>query len=140
MNKYFWLKLLLFWDSISVYSSFNLTLLNGINNDKIQVPSDIKQFLFDYKHSKFIECNKEYAKESVKKMGNNYTAGELQILKAQNGLVYVKSILEGFKKNYWLAAGTLLGNFTWIFETKIKIILCYDKTGWFRDCSYIPHT
>ena len=50
-----------------------------------------------------------YAKESVKRMGNTYAAQKTQNLKAQHGLVYVKSVLEGLQKNYWLAAGTLLG-------------------------------
>ncbi len=95
-----------------------MTLIYGV--EKIQIPSDIKKFLFDYQHSKFIECNRKYAKESVKHMGDKYSANELQIIKARDGFVYVKSVLEGMRKNYWLAAGSLL--------------------GWYRDCSFIPHT
>ena len=82
--------------------------------------------MFDYKHSKFVECNREYAKDSLKRMKGNYNADKDQILKARHGIVYVTSIIESFQKNYWLAAGTLLGNVTLIFETKMKIILYYD--------------
>ena len=31
--------------------------------------------------------------------------------KISHALKYAKSVLEGYKKNYWLAAGTLLGKF-----------------------------
>lgn len=75
----------------------------------INVPFDLGKFLFDYKHSRFIECNRVYAKESIQKMNGIYVADDKKIKSAQYGLSYVKSVLEGFKRNYWLAAGTLLG-------------------------------
>ena len=78
--------------------------------NKCLIPSDIDQFLFDYKHSKFIECNKEYAQETLKRVGNNYTINQENNKKVKDGLKYLKSVLEGYKKTYWLAAGSLLGN------------------------------
>ena len=42
-------------------------------------------------------------------MGKNYTSNEHKNKQIRHGLKYVKSVLEGFKKPYWLAAGTLLG-------------------------------
>ncbi len=75
----------------------------------VSVPSKLDQFLFDYKHSKFIECNKIYAQEALNRMGPSYKIDEENNLKVKNGLKYIKSVLEGYKKTYWLAAGTLLG-------------------------------
>ncbi len=85
-----------------------MTVLNA--KTRILVPLDIDQFLFDYKHSKFIECNKIYAQEALHRMGPSYKIDEENNLKVKNGLKYVKSVLEGYKKTYWLAAGSLLGN------------------------------
>ena len=95
-------------------------MLREIYGKNILAPVELSQFLFDYKHSKFIECNRDYAKESVGIMGLNNKAEAMQNVKAKHGLVYIKSVLESHKKNYWLAAGTLL--------------------GWYRDCGFIPHT
>ena len=43
-------------------------------------------------------------------MGETYKTNEDTILRVREGLKYVKSVLEDYKKTYWLAAGTLLGN------------------------------
>ncbi len=85
------------------------------NSENINVPVDLIKFLFDYKHSKFVECNREYAKDSLNRMKGDYSADEQQIKIARHGIVYVTSIIESFQKNYWLAAGTLLGNLSKIF-------------------------
>ena len=77
----------------------------------ILAPIKLDQFLFDYKHSKFIECNKKYAEESLNQMGSSYKINKENNIKIKDGLKYIKSVLEGYKKTYWLAAGTLLGNF-----------------------------
>ena len=73
------------------------------------IPSDIDQFLYDYNHSKFLECNSKYAKESLKLTGN----GSGISAEAKNKFKSIKnvtSILEKLRKKYWIAAGTLLGN------------------------------
>ena len=81
--------------------------------------SDTDKFLYDYEHSKFIECNRKHAEESKKQMGKTYETGDIQNVKARHGLTYVKSVLEDFRKNYWLAAGTLLGTKSLHFIIKI---------------------
>ena len=82
-------------------------MLKGTN---IKYPVDIRKFLFDYKHSKFIECNKEYAKQTGEYFSkNNHVSDSKRFLNAKHGLIYVTSALEEMEKNYWLAAGTLLG-------------------------------
>ena len=63
--------------------------------------------MFDYKHSKFIECNKINTEESVLQI--NEESDLYKNKKLVHDLKYVKSVLELNKKNYWLAAGTLLG-------------------------------
>jgi hypothetical protein len=42
-------------------------------------------------------------------MGEDYKMDEDKNVKASFVLKYVKSVLESYQKNYWLAAGTLLG-------------------------------
>lgn len=86
-----------------------MTLLADITDYNVLIPSSIDQFLFDYKHSKFVECNKKYAQEALNQMGSGYTINPETNLKIKEGLKYVKSVLENYKKPYWLAAGTLLG-------------------------------
>ena len=80
-----------------------------LQQSKIFIPSNIEQFLFDYKHSKFIECNKKLLKDSLanEKQENSY--------KSKLGLLYAKAVLESYRKNYWLAAGTLLGKLNLFF-------------------------
>jgi hypothetical protein len=38
------------------------------------MPSNVEKFLFDYKHSRFIECDRTLAKEASKIMGSAYVA------------------------------------------------------------------
>jgi hypothetical protein len=112
-GEYYWIgsdtisknDALWFGDVDRAMNSFNLINLN----DELKIPIDINQFLFDYKHSRFIECNRELSQSNRDSMGPEYKRD----LKKENdflfGLKYIKSVLEGFHKNYWLAAGTLLG-------------------------------
>jgi hypothetical protein len=72
------------------------------------IPSDIDQFFYDYNHSKFLECSSKYAKESIQQMGNRYKINE-ETKNQFKSIKNVTSILEGLRKKYWLAAGTLLG-------------------------------
>ena len=90
MNKYFWLKLLLFWDSISVYSSFNLTLLNGINNDKIQV--------LNSGLDRFIHLDNQLNFEYLHKIIDLLTIQE--IFKNQDLLIELEQIFSRAKKNF----------------------------------------
>jgi hypothetical protein len=73
------------------------------------IPLDIRKFLFDYSHSKFIECNRDQAKKSAEYMKQKSFENNNLTQPAKFGIIYVKSVLEKFEKNYWLAAGTLLG-------------------------------
>ena len=97
-----------------------MSLLNTKSVNFILVPSNIKNFLFDYNVSKFLECNRTLADANLRKMGDKYKPN----IERNNMLLPVMShmskTLEGLYKHYWLAGGTLL--------------------GWYRDCGIIPHT
>ena len=77
-----------------------------LNSCRFSLPLDIEKFLFDYKYSKFIECRKQNIS-----VPQNKKETVVQVSQIKAGLIYVKSVLEEFKKPYWLAAGTYLGEF-----------------------------
>lgn len=78
----------------------------------------MKKILYDYKHSKFIECNEQLAKENAK--NETYKQKVSRNIRVTNDLYYITAYFESLHKEYWLAAGTLL--------------------GWYRDCGIIPFT
>ena len=81
---------------------------------------NLKRFLYDYEHSKFIECNKTSAERNLNIYGQNYRQTSEHLSRIMPGLQFLSQSLEKFYKNYTLISGTLL--------------------GWYRDCGVIPHT
>lgn len=75
-------------------------------NIQIYIPSPIKQFLFDYDHSKFIECNHKLSIINAKDIEKNRN----KLTKVFNSLSYLTKSLESMHKHYALLEGTLLGN------------------------------
>jgi hypothetical protein len=72
------------------------------------LPSNIKQFLYNYENSKFIECNQDLVqinKFRKEKYEQNMTKNEVMM----SSLKYVTRFLEDNQKHYWLFGGTLLG-------------------------------
>ncbi|RNA08703.1 fukutin isoform X4, partial [Brachionus plicatilis] len=82
----------------------------------LTVPLDTDHFLYQYKHSKFIECNQQLAESTYKIQKQNAAKNTFFVSRFS----YVKDIMESNKKIYWLMAGTLL--------------------EWYRECGVIPHT
>lgn len=82
----------------------------------LTVPLDTINFLYQYNHSEFIECNYELAESTYKIQKQNSYKNNFYVSRFS----YVKDILESNNKIYWLMAGTLL--------------------GWYRECGIIPHT
>ena len=104
---------------------------------KIKIPENIQSYLYDYSHSKFIECNHELSKLNFKLSNGSYnqnlTRNKL-IMPCMNQIV---SIMESMHKSYWLSSGSLLG----ILDFKnCFFISTYYNTGWYRDCGIVPHT
>lgn len=96
-----------FGDVPRAISQFTVARIQDKNFNKINVPLNVKKFLFDYSHSTFLECNEELAWQNLKV---NYTQNTLLNDLVSKGLNYISNSLESYYKNYWLAGGTLLGN------------------------------
>ena len=103
--------------SKALFRRFDVNEIVDEDANTFNVPSNIKTFLFDYKHSAFIECNRELAL-SIRRP--NYTQNASQNKMVSAVMKYITESLEQLGKHYWLAGGTLL--------------------GWYRDCGIIPHT
>ena len=100
--------------------AFNLTLIKDSIFNEIKIPENIERFLFDYGHSKFVECNNALAKTNSrvnKTYVQNVTKNELLIPCMSN----LALTLESMYKHYWLSSGTLLGMSN--NDLLIKIIL-----------------
>lgn len=92
------------------------TIVVENNSRYLIVPQDTSYFLYQYQHSKFIECNHELAETTSKTQKQNPIKNIFYVSRFK----YVRDLLESNKKIYWLMSGTLL--------------------GWYRECGIIPHT
>lgn len=101
-------------------NKFKLREIHDANSFKIRVPSDVHSFLFNYNHSPFLECNYALAQKNIKTLGANYSQNAKKNTMLLPVMKNISKTLEGLRKHYWLAGGTLL--------------------GWYRDCGIIPHT
>lgn len=68
----------------------------------------------------FLECNKTLVDINLKESKYNYTQNLVKNNRILPSLEHLVGKLEGQRKHFWLAAGSLL--------------------GWYRDCGLIPHT
>jgi len=82
----------------------------------IFITSNPKRFAYDYEHSRFIECNTVSAQITMKKYPQDWNKNR-NILPS---MIYIRNMIEGFYKKYWLMSGTLLGIF-------ISTLLNIDK-------------
>jgi hypothetical protein len=96
---------------------FEITEIKDENMNLFLIPSDLGQFEFDYRHSKFIECNCTLARERITPTYKQNLEKSSQALDVLN---FATDYLESIQKQYVLFSGTLL--------------------GWFRDCGVIPFT
>lgn len=85
----------------------------------VKIPKNIDQFLFDYKHSEFVECDLAAPlKNFSNNIGLNYKYDRIKEISISKNLVYVISVLEYFFKDYSLSS--------------------YILNGWFADCEINP--
>ena len=73
---------------------------------KLVVPMDIERFHYDYEHSKFLECNRELARQVLV---GTYKQNNEKNKRLSKPASHIQDILQSFNKHYWLAGGTLLG-------------------------------
>ena len=67
------------------------------------------------------------ADEAIKRMSSKYFADMKTVARVKSAVAYVTSVLEDFEKNYWLAAGTLLGLYNSKFILYIKFFITIKK-------------
>lgn len=81
-------------------------------------PKNVTHFLWLYKTSKFLHCNRQLADQMEMKYNLKQRTSQLKlsVVPMQN----IAKKLKTLEKNYWLAGGTLL--------------------GWYRHCGLIPFT
>ena len=104
-NAYNYIKNRQFGDISRAVNQFE-TKKDTIDTIPFYVPTNVEKFLFDYKHSAFVECNEELAK---KNQNLKYIQNKRKNKQIQTELKYISDSLEALQKEYWLAAGTLLG-------------------------------
>jgi hypothetical protein len=111
-----------FCDTARAFRRFELsTLVDDQSDVRVLVPSNIKFFLFEYDHSKFLECNKALSKNISIDKGYKIDVKRDAII--AKGLVYLASYLESIYKHYWLASGTLLGGIGLSKNNKISAVV-----------------
>ena len=89
---------------------FEVNVVEDSFSHKTYIPSNIKKFLFDYEHSKFIECNRSMAKINRNLNKTNY--GSKHKKREKEIPVCLEHMLNYLDKNYkrfWMVSGTMLG-------------------------------
>jgi hypothetical protein len=100
--------------NVKCLKSFNHTeQALAINNtvSRVRIPNDFDEFMFDYKRSRFLECNQTSAQITRNRLGTNVTEHDERSKRIGESLKYITSIFDSMKKTYWLASGSLLGGF-----------------------------
>ena len=72
----------------------------------MMIPLNLQKFLFDYKYSIFIECNKDVA---VTNINANYSQNATKNEKILSGIRSFSQTMESLYKPYFIFCGTLLG-------------------------------
>ncbi len=92
-----------FGDIQRVFSKFDLITLLDDDKNRYFCPSNIDLFIYDYGHSKYIDCNNN----------NPMASSDFDIDRERNVIVkkslsYIISVIENLNKNYWLDGSSLL--------------------------------
>ena len=89
--------------------SIQLAILEDTDSTLLSYPLNIRKFLFDYKYSKFYECNTTLAAELVERLGETYSQNSTRNEKIIDGIKYFSRTIESLYKPYFLFGGSLLG-------------------------------
>ena len=109
-----------FGDTPRALNRFELTTVIDKQLNKFKLTKNIQKLLFDYKSSRFLECNQNLAHRQLIVDNTTYEQNDKKNTAIATILGYVTGRLVSVYKHYWLAGGTLL--------------------GWYRDCGIISHT
>ena len=96
-------------------SSFETRKFSVMNRnqviEQINIPINLKEFLFKYNHSKFLECYQNLPNFDPQIIIYN---GEQDLEKNKSLRPYIKfmkTYFESIYKNFWIVSGTLLGEY-----------------------------
>lgn len=105
------LKELFILKSFLINFRFKISIMNDSFLNLINVPSNIKRFLFDYENSKFYECNHELGNMTkLTQLGLNNTQNMTKNQQnTLNGLIDYAKTFETFFIKYTLVSDTLSG-------------------------------
>ncbi len=92
-----------------LFKRFELATIVDSSLNKILIPDNIDRFVYDYEHSKFIECNSKLANENYELSNGAYSQNTEKVKKLMPCLIYLADELENMYKHYWMSSGTLLG-------------------------------
>ena len=87
-----------------------MEILRYNDSTLLRYPLSLKKFLFDYKYSKFYECNSLLADKTIRRLGEAYRQNSSRNEKIMDGIKYFSQTIQSLYKPYFLFGGTLLGN------------------------------
>ena len=105
----------IFGDVARAINRFKIEEIEDQDSNSFNIPADIKNYLFEYDHSAFLECNVDLA---YKILSFTYKQNKQKNEEIEKSINFITKKLESFNVHYWLGGGTLL--------------------GWYRDCGIIP--
>ena len=83
-----------------------------MNTEKLgfsKQPFDYDKFIFDYKRSEFIECNKTLYEANLNKIGSSFKQKNKKNLKIISSVLTLTSYFDDKMINYWISDGSVLG-------------------------------
>ena len=78
------------------------------------------KFIFDYKRSKFLECNKTLFETNLKRIGDSHKPNVERDSKIIQTVLNIKSYFDDIMINYWISDGSMLGVFLILIVKFIK--------------------
>ena len=98
----------------------NLNIKNNTVGEEISIPDNLKAFLFNYNHSKFIECYEKTPYFNKKLVEKNPKQNQTKNKIIKPYLKYFKNYFESQQKNFWIISGSLLGNVLKLYNLFFK--------------------
>ncbi len=98
-------------------------------DQSISIPNNLRKFLYNYNHSRFLECLQNTENFNKKLIEKNEKQNITKNAMIKPYLKYLKDYFESLYKNYWLISGTLLGKNPPVFKKvdkfKLKVFVFF---------------